>query len=77
MAPKRKRGQGEGAAATFSVGDFDDAQPQAFYLLDNAEGLQALADTTLVVADKKMPAHSQVRDEVGCAWPHCAMVVQG
>ena len=47
--------------ATFTASSFDAAQPTAFYLLSNREGLEALSDATLLVADVELPVHSQVR----------------
>lgn len=39
---------------------FDADQPAAFYLLDNREGMEALADATLVVQGVELPVHSQL-----------------
>ncbi|PRW33982.1 BTB POZ and MATH domain-containing 4-like [Chlorella sorokiniana] len=55
-AAQAKAGGKKGSAA----GSFDAEQPAAFYLLDSREGMEALADATLVVQDVKLPVHSQV-----------------
>lgn len=46
--------------AKLTPSGFDADQPAAFYLLDNREGMEALADATLVVQGVELPVHSQV-----------------
>lgn len=47
-------------AAKLTPSSFDADQPAAFYLLDNREGMEALADATLEVQGVELPVHSQV-----------------
>lgn len=76
MARRAKRSR---AGATFSVDSFDDEAShaadaaQAFYLVEDPEGLEALADTTLVVEGKQLPVHSQVGSAVYAAALLCSM----
>lgn len=42
------------------LGSFDSGQPEAFYLGQGAEELQATADAQLVVEGQRLQVHSQV-----------------
>lgn len=46
--------------AAFEIEDFDENNPQAFYIVEQQQEIEGMADACLVVEGTRLPVHTQV-----------------